>query len=90
MHARLISVSRIAGSVLLISALPATIAAQVRTVVSNQLAISQTEATLHLEFSDDGTLDIELRDGSVTIDGEEIGSFEQGDALDTAWRSLLG
>ena len=24
------------------------------------------------------------------IDGEETGSFEPGDALDTAWRSLLG
>jgi len=31
-----------------------------------------------------------LRDGSVIIDGQERGSFERGDALDTAWRSLLG
>ena len=58
--------------------------------MSNQLAISQTEAALNLEFADNGTLEIALRDGSVMIDGEERGSFERGDALDTAWRGLLG
>ena len=90
MQERLSNVSRIAGSALLISILPAVVAGQNRSVVSNQLAISQTEATLHLEFADNGTLEIALRDGSVMIDGEERGSFVQGDALDIAWRSLLG
>ena len=80
---------RFAGSALLISILPAAVVGQARPVVSNQLAISQTEAALHLEFADDGTLEIVLRDGSVMIDGDERGSFEQGDALDTAWRGLL-
>ena len=87
---RIVGASRIAGSALLISILPAAVAGQARPVVSNRLAISQTEAALHLEFSGDGTLEIVLRDGSVMIDGEETGSFEPGDALDTAWRSLLG
>jgi hypothetical protein len=81
---------RFAGLALLISILPATAYAQARPVVSTRLAISETEAALHLEFTDDGTLEIALRDGSVMIDGEERGSFERGDALDTAWRSLLG
>ncbi len=90
MQKYLFRATRITGSVLLISILPATVAGQDRTVVSNRLAISQTEAALNLEFADDGTLEIALRDGSVTIDGEERGSFEPGDALDTAWRSLLG
>ena len=81
---------RFAGSALLISILPAAVAGQARPVVSNQLAISQTEAALNLEFADNGTLEIALRDGSVMIDGEERGSFERGDALDTAWRGLLG
>ena len=80
---------RFAGSALLISILPAA-AGQARPLVSNQMAISQTEAALHLEFADDGTLEIALRDGSVMIDGEERGSFERGDALATAWRGLLG
>ena len=80
----------IAGSALLIAIQPSAVAGQDRPVVSNQMAISQTEAALHLEFSDNGTLDIALRDGSVMIDGEERGNFERGDALDTAWRRLLG
>ena len=87
---RIVKASRIAGSALLISILPAAVAGQARPVVSNRLAISQTEAALHLEFAGNGTLEIVLRDGSVMIDGEETGSFEPGDALDTAWRSLLG
>ena len=45
---------------------------------------------MNLEFAGSGTLEIVLRDGSVMINGEETGSFEPGDALDTAWRSLLG
>ncbi len=90
MQEHLSNVSRIAGSALLISILPAVVAGQNRSVVSNQLAISQTEAALHLEFADNGTLEITLRDGSVMIDGRERGSFERGDALDIAWRDLLG
>jgi hypothetical protein len=90
MQEHLFKAIRVAGSALLISMLPAVVAGQARPVVSNQLAISQTEAALRLEFADDGTLEIALRDGFVMIDGEERGSFEQGDALDTAWRGLLG
>ena len=45
-----------AGSALLIAILPAAVAGQARPVVSSQLAISQTEAALHLEVADDGTL----------------------------------
>ena len=87
---RIVKASRIAGSALLISILPAAVSGQARAVVSNRLAISQTEAALNLEFAGSGTLEIVLRDGSVMIDGEERGSFEPGDALDAAWRSLLG
>ncbi len=90
MQEHLFKAIQFAGSALLISILPAAVAGQTRPVVSNQLAISQTEAALHLEFADDGTLEIALRDGFVMIDGEERGSFERGDALDTAWRRLLG
>ncbi len=90
MQEYLFKATRIAGSVLLVSILPAAVAGQNRPVVSNRLAISQTEAALNLEFAGDGTLEIALRDGSVMIDGEERGSFEPGDALDTAWRNLLG
>lgn len=90
MQEHLFKAGRIAGSALLIWVLPATLVGQARQVVSNRLAISQSEAALRLEFADNGTLEIALRDGSVLIDGEERGSFEPGDDLDAAWRGLLG
>ena len=74
----------------LLALLPVTLAGQIREVVSNQLAISQSEAALFLEFADDGVLEISLDDGLVTVDGEVVGGFDRGDALDTAWRELLG
>ena len=70
--------------------LPVHAKGQAREVVSNELSVSQREAALHLEFSDEGTLDIALRDGSVIIDEDVVGSYERTDALDTAWRNLLG
>lgn len=76
--------------VLLLWMLPAGLSAQSRTVVSNSLAISNSDAALHLEFAGGGTLDLALSDGAVLIDGEQVGSYTRGDALDTAWRSFLG
>lgn len=90
MQEHLFKANPILGSALLLSILPTILAGQARPVVSNQLAISQSEAALHLEFADEGTLEIALRDGSVLIDGEERGTFVRGDGLDTAWRGLLG
>ncbi len=84
------SLSRPLVPVLLLAFLPVAVTGQVREVVSNQLAISQREAGLVLEFVDDGVLEISLRDGVVMVDDEVVGSFDRGDALDTAWRLLLG
>ena len=84
------SFSRPLVPVLLLAFLPVAVTGQVREVVSNQLAISQREAGLVLEFVDDGVLEISLRDGVVMVDDEVVGSFDRGDALDTAWRLLLG
>ena len=90
MQERLSDLSRLVAPLLLLGVLPVHATAQAREVVSNELAISQREAALRLEFSDDGTLEIALRDGSVIIDDDVVGSYELADALDTAWRSLLG
>lgn len=82
-----------AGSIflaLLLWILPAGLSAQSRTVVSNSLAISNSDAALHLEFAGGGTLDLALSDGAVLIDGEQVGSYARGDGLDAAWRSFLG
>lgn len=84
------SFSRLLVPVLLLAFLPVAVTGQVREVVSNQLAISQREASLVLEFADDGVLEISLHDGVVRVDDEVVGSFDRGDALDAAWRELLG
>jgi hypothetical protein len=64
--------------------------AQERDVVSKEVAVGKSEATLRLEFSEGKPLDVALRDGSVFIDGEAVGTYQSGDGLDTAWRTLLG
>ena len=63
---------------------------QLRTVVSNEIAVSGREAALHLDFGDQQGLAISLREGQVLVDDEVVGSYARGDALDLAWRSLLG
>ena len=69
---------------------PSTLEAQLRDVVSKEVAVGRSDAALRLEFSDDGALEIAFEDGVVLIDGDVVGVFEPGDALEAAWRSLLG
>ncbi|MDX1566663.1 MAG: polymer-forming cytoskeletal protein [Longimicrobiales bacterium] len=64
--------------------------AQLREVVSSQIAVSQDDATLELELASDESVQVSLRDGAVVVDGETIGAYTRGDALDTSWRALLG
>lgn len=59
-------------------------------MVSKEVSVGRSETALRLEFSDGEHLEIALRDGSVLIDGSEAGSYSAGDALEAAWRSLLG
>ena len=69
---------------------PSALEAQLRDVVSKEVAVGRSEAALRLEFSDDGTLEIAFEDGVVLINGVVVGMFEPGDDLEAAWRSLLG
>lgn len=69
---------------------PFVLSAQVRDVVSKEVSVGQSEATLRLEFADDGHLEITFEDGSILVDGDVVGRFEPGDALEAEWRSLLG
>ena len=64
--------------------------AQERVVVSKEVAVGRSEAALRLEFADGGKLELALRAGSVVVDDETVGSYDAGDPLDGAWRSLLG
>lgn len=77
-------------AVVLGALLPANASGQVRQVVSNQLAISEREASIHLEFADQGRLDIEFRDGEVLVGDVVVGTYDRRDELDIAWRQLLG
>lgn len=74
----------------LLAFLPGAGEAQLRTVVSNEIAVSGKEAILSLDFEDQATLTIALSEGRVLVDEELVGSYTRGDALDLAWRSLLG
>lgn len=80
----------LAGLALLALSLPATAASQERTVLSKEISVGRSEASMRLEFSSGSPLEIALRDGSVYVDGEATGAYTAGDGLDTAWRSLLG
>lgn len=77
-------------TVALAALLPVTVSGQVRQVVSNQLAISEREASLRLEFADKGRLDIEFRDGEIFVGDDMVGTYDRRDELDIAWRQLLG
>jgi len=68
---------------------PSAVPAQLRDVVSKEVAVSRSEATLRLEFTDDGTLEIAFEDGAVLINGDVVGVFVPGDDLEAEWRSLL-
>jgi len=69
---------------------PLTAHAQSREVVSKQVSVGRTEASLVLEFSDEDVLEISFDDGEVVVDGDVVGTFEPGGELEAAWRELLG
>ncbi|MCG6956524.1 MAG: polymer-forming cytoskeletal protein [Gemmatimonadetes bacterium] len=71
-------------------AVPACARAQDRAVVSKEVAVGRSEATLRLEFAQGKPLEIAMRDGSVVIDGETVGTYDPAGGLDAAWRALLG
>lgn len=77
-----------AGLVVLVAPLPGS--AQLREIVSKEVSVGRDEATLRLEFVDQGRLEISFDEGRVFIDGEPVGSFEVDGDLDAAWRELLG
>jgi hypothetical protein len=78
------------GLALLSLAFPLGGRAQERSVVSKEISVGRSEAALGLEFADGGRLSLALRDGAVLVDGAPVGSYAPGDALDVAWRALLG
>lgn len=64
-------------------------AAQEREVVSSQIEVSQSEASLELEFAGGEVLMVSFANGVATVGSEVLGSYEAGDDSDRAWRDLL-
>ncbi|MBI1723987.1 MAG: hypothetical protein HYR48_08790 [Gemmatimonadetes bacterium] len=58
-------------------------------VVSHSIAVSNREATLELELASGKVHSMSLRNGAVLVDGERVGRYTSGGALDRAWRRLL-
>lgn len=83
-------VSSLVRTLLVLTFIPLVGMAQERDVVFNQVTVSSQEAGISLEFADGSTLSAVLRDGRVLVDGEEVGRFSAGDALERSWRGLLG
>jgi hypothetical protein len=72
-------------------ALPAPAQAQPAApdIAESTISVSSGSATLELELEGGGTHTIEFRDGRVRLDGEELGTYEPGGALERSWRDLL-
>ncbi|MEJ2203269.1 MAG: hypothetical protein P8170_04095 [Gemmatimonadota bacterium] len=86
----LLNRNALTGLILAALLLPALAGAQERVVVSKEVAVgSSSEASLRLEFSSGAPLEIAFDDGTVTIDGDAVGSFDRGGAAYAAWRNLL-
>lgn len=64
--------------------------AQERRIVSNQIEVSGSEASLRLEFDDGEQLVVTFAGGQASVNGEVLGSYEPGGAADHEWRGLLG
>ncbi len=83
------------GMVLLVStlALPTALSGQsaqaVEEIVQTSVALTGDEAILDLELASGGSLQIRFSDGLVLIDGDEVGRYAPGGALESAWRDLL-
>ena len=79
------------GAMLALSAVGVTdlTAAQERQVVSNRVTVSDSDATLSLEFDSGTAIEISFREGEIRVNGEGIGGYVANGELEASWRSLL-
>lgn len=80
----------LASTLAILTLLPMGVQGQLRDVVSNEIAVSEKEATLRIDFENREELTISFQDGQVLVNEELVGSYSKRDGLDLAWRSLLG
>lgn len=70
--------------------LPAGLEAQLREIVAKRVSASSSGAALELQLAEEGDFELRFEDGAISLGDETLGSYEDGSALDAAWRSLLG
>jgi hypothetical protein len=58
-------------------------------VLSHSISLSSREASLDLELTNGHSRSIALRAGSVYVDGQVVGNYAPGGALDRSWRRAL-
>lgn len=58
-------------------------------VVASETHVTSNQARLTVETADDQRLEITFGSGDVTVNGERVGDYEDGGALDRSWRTLL-
>ncbi len=72
-----------------VGAAASPLAAQESEIVGSSMTVSPTRAALEMELADGATHTVAFEDGTVTVDGETVGSYEPDGALARAWRQLL-
>ena len=58
-------------------------------VIGAAVSVGDDDAALELQLSNGRTVELELEDGQIRVDGESIGDYEEGGALENSWRALL-
>lgn len=59
-------------------------------IISSDVSVSRESSELRLELQDGRTLSLLLgADGTVRLNGDQIGAYGQRDALDQSWRELM-
>lgn len=59
-------------------------------IVSSSMTMGSDATALSFELADGSEHSVEFRNGTVRLDGRELGSYRPGGALERAWRGLLG
>lgn len=58
-------------------------------LVGAAVSVGSGDASLDLHLSDGRTVELELAGGEVRADGESLGRYDEGGALERSWRDLL-
>jgi hypothetical protein len=79
------------GLALVGTALLATLSARAQEspAAESAVTLSSREATLGLELPGGEARSVSLREGRIVVDGEAVGAYEPGGALERSWRELL-